>query len=176
MSFQKISEICNKIGITVGKYEDDGSFTGKLTPGKEPTLPENMDDLSSEQLGSLLNIHSEWSNYLKSRLTEYEVALQDLSADLENYSAAKLVEGGIEEKVTFAKAKLRIDKEYLDKLSMRDDVKAICKMLENAVAISENRVSAISRNISARSTSMGALNRRENINVSQTFNRSKRVS
>lgn len=176
MSYQKISDICSKIGITVGKYEDDGSFTGNLVKGQEPDLPENMDDLSAEQLGSLLNKHSEWSNYLKSRLTEYQVALQNISADMDNYSAAKLVEGGADEKVTFAKAKLRVDRDYLEKMAMRDDIKAICTMLENAVAISENRVSAISRNISARSTSMGALNRRENINMNPSFGRSKRVT
>ncbi len=163
MNYNRVSEICKKIGITVGKYEEDGAYSGELLKGKEPEMPDQLDDLSSETLANHLNIHSEWANYLCSRLSEYEVAVQSIEEDLEYTYAAELSREESADKVTIKKARIRAREDVQEKLALKGEAEGICKLLRTAVRVAENRVASLSRNISARSTSMANINRRDNV-------------
>jgi len=143
-------EIVKRLGIPLGIYDADNPllFITEYRGQDAPEPVNNLESMDINEVSAKMNVYTNWSSFLSSRLTEYKEYRDCVELEMKKLVDNQLaVNDGT--KVTTKRATAKTSYEYNVKEYTYLVLKNVCDMLTTALENSNKTYSCLSRHIEA---------------------------
>lgn len=158
-----VNEILHTAGVSLGNLASRPRYNGHEYDG---SMPENMDELSYDEIANLMRANAEWTRYLLGHMTQVQVELKIVEQQI----------SAVKSSITRTRGKEYVDSDlrYIELNVQQTTLKCLATAFEAAHQIAKDAYKVLSRQVTIRGQDQERERRNDNFERGRTIRRSNR--